>query len=291
LSSDHIAVIFDYDNTLVPDSVTKLLTIHKIDPKKFWLQEVRSLTDQGYDQVLAYLNLILKKIGPNKPLGELTNGDLRDFGSRLDRSYYPGLPALFDELKAIVQKHIDIDIEYYIISSGLQDIMDGSKTIQRYFGAVYGCQLAGDKENGVLKYVKRAITFTEKTRYLFEINKGIAPSSSIKNGDKVNVDIPYEKRKIPFANMIYIGDGLTDVPCFSLVMKGLGHHEGGYAYGVFDPSDEQSTRLALGKFLKPRRVISTHKPEYRRKDELGALLRATAQEVCSRIENKREQPY
>ncbi len=288
-SSDHIAVIFDFDGTLVPDSVTKLLTAHKIDPRKFWLQEVRALTDQGYDQVHAYLNLILRNIGAGKPLGELTNADLRKFGSGL--GFYSCLPRLFNDLRAIAKKHTDIDVEYYVISSGLQDIIDGSKIIRKYFRATYGCQLAGDKEDGVLKYIKRAITFTEKTRYLFEINKGIDPSRSLRNSDSVNKDIPYEKRRIPFSNMIYIGDGLTDIPCFSLVMKGLGYHEGGHAFGIFDPADEKSARIALEKLLETRRVASTHAHKYGKKDELGSLLRATVKTLCSKIDSKREQPY
>ncbi len=126
--------------------------------------------------------------------------------------------------------------------------------------------------------MKRCVTFTEKTRFLFEINKGLDPRKTHRNPFLVNRDIPTEKRRVPFKNMIYIGDGLTDIPCFSLVKK-----QGGTAFGVFNPGEKKSAKRALLEFLKPDRVISMHAPRYRAKDELGSLLRAAVATRCSKI--------
>lgn len=272
-----LAVVFDFDDTLVPDSTTKLLREHGIDSRKFWKQDVKRLVQSGYDPALGYLKLLLDNIGPRKPLGQLTTKELRRFGARLDEDFYPGLPNLFKELRGIARK-TKVGIEFYVISGGLQEIVEGSSIIKANFAGVYASQLAGDTDGGVLKHVKRCVTFTEKTRYLFEINKGLEPRKTRRNPFLVNKDVPLMKRRIPFRNMIYVGDGLTDIPCFSLVRK-----EGGTAFGVFNPTEEKSAKRALIEFLRPHRVISMHAPKYKKTDELGSFLRAAVATRCSKI--------
>jgi len=125
--------------------------------------------------------------------------------------------------------------------------------------------------------IKRCVTFTEKTRFLFEINKGISPSAAAAQPHLVNQLIREEDRPIPFANMIYVGDGLTDIPCFSLIEKG-----GGVAFGVFQAGKE-SAKQAFQRFLETKRVRSMHHPEYGEDSELGSLLRAAVSTACSNI--------
>ena len=95
-----LAVVFDFDDTLVPDSTSKLIQAKGLDPYKFWTEDVKALMDDGFDPALAYLKLILDTIGPDKPLGPLTNDNLHDFGAGLDGDFYVGLPELFDELRS-----------------------------------------------------------------------------------------------------------------------------------------------------------------------------------------------
>lgn len=128
------------------------------------------------------------------------------------------------------------------------------------------------------RYIRRCVSFTEKTRYLFEINKGIPQGESSKNPYLVNKAVAESDRRVPFENMIYVGDGLTDIPCFSVV--GMGH---GFAFGVFDPSEEGKAKRALTEFLEPKRVVSMHKPAYRSDDELGSILRVTVATIATRI--------
>lgn len=268
-----LAVVFDFDDTLVPDSTTLLLEEHGIHSHDFWLRDVKKLVVQGYDPAHAYLKVLLDNIGIGKRLGSLTSRELRRFGTKIERKFHPGLAELLNDLRGIVGKYKNIDIEFYIISGGLQDIIEGSKLVAGNFSAVYASQLAGDKPNGVLKYIKRCITFTEKTRYLFEINKGVAPAYTRKNPYAVNEDVQMSKRKIPFANMVYVGDGLTDIPCFSLVSAGVRGEQGGVTFGVFDPAEKKSAKRIFQNFLIPRRVVSANPPQYRRKDALGSLTR------------------
>lgn len=278
-----IALIFDFDDTLLPDSTTELLESHGIDSKDFWGRSVKELISSGYEPSLAYLNRILENVGKDKPLGLLRNENLRTFGKGLNSRFYPGLTGMFKELRDSVQNiSKQVDIEFYIVSGGLQDLIESTTLVEKNFTAVYGCQFAENPNTGAIWQIKRCVTFTEKTRYLFEINKGIRPNQVLENQYIVNRDIPLKKRRIPFKNMIYVGDGLTDIPCFSLIKR-----MGGIAFGVFNPQEEKSAKRALQEFLHTDRVISMHAPRYRKTDELGALLRAAVINVASRIELER----
>lgn len=272
-----VAIIFDFDDTLLPDSTSALLNKHGLDADEFWTHDVKALLDKGYDPPLAYLNLLLREIGPGKPLGELTNQGLREFGASLDQDWFPGLPELFGDLRSITSEHRDVSIEFYIISGGLQSIIEGSKHVQEYFTGVYGCQFGTAADTDVVADVQRCVTFTEKTRFLFEINKGIAQAEAATQPHLVNQLFPEDDRPVPFKNMIYVGDGLTDVPCFSLIEKG-----GGVSFGVFQ-SGEKSAKQAFQQFLETKRVRSLHHPDYGEDADLGALLRAAVSTTCSNI--------
>ncbi|SRR5258706_8436198 len=268
--TDVMAVVFDFDDTLMPDTTTALLRKHGIRPEEFWPQ-AKALIDEGYDQPSAYLRLLLDNVGEGKPLGKLTNRALSEFGATLDGEYYRGLPAFFDDLRNDIEKQFkgSIKVEYYIISGGLQSILRGNSVVAKYFSGVYGCILGESKETGLVTHIKRSITFTEKTRYLFEINKGVKQEVSDSNPFLVNEDIPQEERRIPFRNMVYVGDGLTDIPCFSTVK-----HFKGKVLGIFDPTNSENTKRAIEKFLVPTRVMGVYKPEYGPTDQLGSLLRS-----------------
>jgi phosphoserine phosphatase len=263
-----IAIVFDFDDTLMPDSMSKLLRANGIKQEEFWPKS-DELIRQGYDQPTAYLKLLLDNVGDGQPLGKLTNDDLAKFGAGLDGDFFSGLPGFFDDVRAQVSSRFkNIDVEFYIISGGLQAIMDGNGIVKKYFAGAYGCQLGTDSGSNVVSHIKRSITFTEKTRYLFEINKGIRQRDSEVNPFLVNKDVKHEDRRIPLENIVYVGDGLTDIPCFSTVK-----HFGGEAFGVFDPTNPEKTKRALLEFLVPKRVVGMYKPRYGEDDELGALLR------------------
>jgi phosphoglycolate phosphatase-like HAD superfamily hydrolase len=256
--SDTIAVVFDFDDTLVPDSTSLLLEQHGIDPKKFWTEELEDAVRRGYEPTLGFLHLFLANVGDGKPLGRLTNERLREFGSTLDSRLHPGLPKVFDDLRQIGRDIGRVCVEFYIVSGGLQSVIEGTAIFKKgYFETVYGCLLEEDGDPPAVAHVKRAISFTEKTRYLFEINKGISQADSNRNPYLVNRDVPDSKRHVAFRNMIYVGDGLTDIPCFSLLKK-----YDAPRFGVFDPSNEGKAKRAFLEFLQPGRVVGMHAPKY-----------------------------
>ncbi len=285
----HIAIIFDLDDTLVPDTTSLFLESKGVDVEDFWKNTVGAFLKKGFEPTHAFLNGFLSIIGDGKPLGKLTIEELKDFGKEIDKKFFPGIPEIFNTLKKAISIYNDIDLEYYIISGGLEHIMEGSRIIKKYFKHFYGSQLE-EGEDGFLKYIKRAITFTEKTRYLFEINKGITPTQSVRDPHAVNKKIPYEKRRILFENMIYVGDGRSDVPAFSLVKKGPAdaRGNGGIPIGVFnDTGDEIRSLNALLKsmeYLKDERVIGIYNPNYQEGSDLFKVLKGAVVTRCSVIQ-------
>jgi len=279
MATKNIALIFDFDDTLMPDSTSELIKAHGLDPDKFWGETVKELLLEGYEPALAYLNRLLENAGEGKALGRMSNERLREFGKSLSGRFYPGVNTLFKDLREIAAAvSSDINLEFYIISGGLQDLIEEIPLLAKNFNAIYGCQFAEDPKSGVIHQIRRCITFTEKTRYIFEINKGISREQVEENKYAVNKDVPAARRRVPFRNMIYVGDGLTDIPCFSLVKR-----MGGMAFGVFNPAEQRSAKRALLEFLNTDRVISMHAPKYRKSDELGALLRAAVSAISQRV--------
>jgi len=279
-TSGGVALVFDFDDTLTPDSTTKLLASRGVDPDSVWT-EARTLVSQGYDQPHAYLKLLLDMVGDDQPFGPLSNRDLAEFGATLDDDFYAGLPQLFDDLIADVAQAAGVSINFYIVSSGLEDVIRGSKIVSKYFSGVYGCLLAGDEPDGPLKYVRRAVTFTEKTRFLFEINKGFTDRETLENPYLVNQDVPPDNRPVPWENMLYVGDGLTDIPCFSLV-----EYMGGKAFGVLQ-ADTESGKNRIAKMLGPRRARSLNSPRYGPDDDFGLILRQMVATAVSGVQYRR----
>lgn len=266
-----VAVVFDFDDTLTDESTTKLLDRYGIDAKEFWrVQNEQMIAEEGWDPVPAYLKMILDNVGQDKPFGNLSNKDLRDFGATLP--FYPGVTRLFSSLRELASKHSQSNpiVEFYVITSGLEEIVRGSK-IAKNLAGVWGCQFAED-EGGTIAHVKNVVSFTDKTRHLFEINKGLKDDR--RKPYSVNENVGAENRRIPFSNIIYVGDGLTDVPCFSL-LKNLG----GKSIGVFDPKKAGSPKKAMEKLLAPQRVMSCHSPQFGPKHDLGALLRVLVNQI------------
>ena len=272
-----IAVIFDFDDTLLPDSTSALLTEFGIDPTDFWSGRARQLVEQGFDPPLAYLNLLLDEVRPDGRLEGLTNDWLGEFGASLDETWFEGLPGLFEDVRAIAAEQRDVSVEFYIISGGLDPIIGGSEIVKTYFSGYYACQLGEDPETGVVRYIKRCVTFTEKTRFIFEINKGIRPEDSRTQPHLVNAAMDSANRRIPMRRMIYVGDGMTDIPCFSLVRG-----SGGVAFGVFKRGAE-SAKQAFQEFLQTDRVTSLHSPDYREDADLGSMIRAAVATTATRI--------
>ena len=140
--------------------------------------------------------------------------------------FFPGVESWFDRVQNIGEQN-GMAVEHYIISSGLQEIIQGSRIGDR-FKAVFAASFCYD-EDGRAVWPSTAVNYTSKTQYLFRINKGIL---DVTNDRDLNAYTPEYKRRVPFSNMIYIGDGLTDVPCMKMTKQ-----KGGYSIAVHAPGD------------------------------------------------------
>lgn len=277
--SKKIGLAFDMDDTLSPDTSTQLVASFGIDPDEFWGKTIRALITKGADPTLAYLHKICDLSGEGKPMGLLTPEALHKFGATIDPTIYPGVDGLRADLQAIATA-IDpsIEVEMYVVSGGIKHVLDGSDILRRNFNAIYANEFDVNPETGVISRVKKVVTFAEKTKILFEINKGITQAQADANPYLVNNAMPKSARAIPFENMIYFGDGLTDIACFSLVRS-----NGGYAFGIFNPAKPASAQRAFDEFIAGDRVTAVHAPRYGKDDELGSLVRAAVTRIAKRI--------
>ena len=278
-----IALIFDFDDTLVPDSTTALLASRGIDTEDFWKVKDKALIEKGWDPVHAYIKLFLDLTKPGEPFHGFKNKDFLEFGSTLE--LYSGLPEFFDQLSDWMYSkfsELDIEITYWVISGGFEEIIKGCTPISSKLKSFWGCRLASDKKDGPIKHITRTISFTEKTRYIFEINKGIKKNLSDKNPMLVNKEIPEEKRAIPFENMIYIGDGSTDIPCLSLIksMNGAGI---GIMHKDRINKISAAKRETFQDLISQKRAISYHYPDFTEDSELVSMIKTILSNRCSTI--------
>ena len=242
-----------------------------INSGSFWRRCSELVRDQGYDSELAYMKVLLDTLGMDRP----TNAELKRLGG--DLNFYKGLPQMFEEFASglLTEEHLahGISVEHYIISSGLQILIEGSR-LAPFVRAIFGCEFAEDGE-GRITFPKRVISHTQKTQYLFRINKGLLDVSQ-----DVNDHMDPEIRPIPFSNMIYIGDGPTDVPCFTVMRK-----NGGEAIAVYNPDDPQ--RLGFKKCYQlsahADRVKHIAPADYRQGTHLRMLLEQMVEETANRI--------
>lgn len=274
-----IAVIFDFDDTLTDDSTSKLLESKGVDVDDFWKKKLPAKMADGWDPTLAYMTMVLELVGEDKPLGKLTNQELCEFGATLD--FYEGIPGLFADLQSIADGFTVVkpQVEIFIISGGFEEIIVGS-SIAQHVNGIHGCRFADDAD-GVVCAIKNVISFTEKTRFIFEINKGLGADGrdTRANPYEVNLDRATSDRRVPMENMIYIGDGLTDIPCFSLLKK-----SGGRGFGVVDPKKAGRPKKAFETLVAPERTMGAYEPKYGEEDVLGAYIRAAVTSVAQNIQ-------
>jgi hypothetical protein len=267
-----IGLIYDYDQTLSPNYMQDEVLFPRfgINPTQFWKKSRQLVDTEGYDGELAYLKALLDYLALDRP----TNAELSALGANL--KFYPGLPALFAELSAsLTDQHrmLGIKVEHYIVSSGLKALLDGSE-LAPHVKKIFGCEF-GEDSDGRISFPKRVISHTTKTQFLFRINKGM-----LEPNEDVNDHMAPELRPIPFQNMIYVGDGPTDVPCFTLMKK-----YGGHGIAVYNPNEP--SRASFKKCYQlsalADRVKHIAPADYRPGSHLRLLLEEMITEIADGI--------
>ncbi len=246
-----IGLIFDFDITLSPEFQQQVLfDAWGVEATTFW-GECKELIDAGYDMEHAYMRNLID-YGRKNPLYALSNEMLEAFGQQVDLyeglSRQNGAKSIFDDIYALLHqpkfaKH-GIQCECYCISGGLKPMIEGALEahgLSGYFKEVFACDF-DDDSSGKLSYIKETVGHTIKTQKLFMIAKGVSP----KQGDyptRVN-DITHSYR-IPFEQMIFVGDGQTDIPAFALVNK-----KGGKSIAVYREEKNPDGTIDEARTLK-----------------------------------------
>ena len=221
-----VALIYDFDKTLSPRDMQEYTVLPDINiqPRDFWDACADFTQKNQMDGVLTYLYLMQHMARDSM---RLTRDALREMGKKVE--FFPGVEDWFARIRAIGDS-LDVDVEHYIISSGQAEIIEGSR-IGHEFKAIFAASFYYD-ESGLPVWPCSAVNYTAKTQYLFRINKGIL---DVTNDRDLNAFTPEYKRRIPFSNMIYIADGLTDVPCMKMTKQ-----KGGFAIAVHPPGKTET---------------------------------------------------
>ena len=230
-----IALVYDFDGTLSPRPMQEYAFLPKIgaDAAAFWTESNALARKTQADPLITYMHLLYKKA---KERGvRIDRRDLVAQGRQV--ALYPGVEAWFEAIAGYVKSHAQshgVTLRHYLISSGLTEIIEGTAIYKRFHN-VFASEYWFEAYD--LPYPKRVITDTGKTQYLFRINKGVEDL-----GESINQHMAEDARPIPFANMIYFGDGDTDVPSMAVMRK-----NGGHAIAVYPPGKPKGKCVELFK--------------------------------------------
>lgn len=262
-----MAIAYDFDGTLAPGNMQDYDFIPALDmkPGVFWKEAKRKAKEQDADEILAYMVIMLEKArNAGVPIRKQ---DIMKFGKGVE--LFGGVEGWFGRINQYASKR-GIKLEHYIISSGIREMIKGSK-IGGKFKAIFASSFMYDA-NGVANWPALAINYTTKTQYLFRINKG---NLKVYDNSKINTFVPKEKRPVPFENIVFLGDGDTDIPCMRMVKE-----QGGHSIAVYKPHTP-GAKAKSEKLKKEGRVNFTAPANYMAGSEINKQVKAIINKVAA----------
>ena len=227
------AILYDFDSTLARTDMQAYGFIPALGmtPAEFWGLTGQFSKETGCEKILSYL-YVMNKAAKERGI-KMTREFLNECGKNIE--FFPGLSTWFNRINEFGREH-GVTVEHYIISSGNKEILEGC-SIAKEFKKIYGCEYIFDKQSGEVLWPKFAINYTQKTQYFFRISTGVTDES-----DDAGVNEKTIGRRIPYSNMVYIGDGMTDVPSMIIVKNNGGKSiavypegkSGSIASGLYD---------------------------------------------------------
>ena len=258
-----LAIMYDFDKTLSTTDMQNYSFIPAVGmtPETFWGATGEFSKKTGCERILSYMYMMILKA---REAGiKLTREFLRDCGKNI--KYHPGVTTWFDRInKYGLEK--GIKVEHYLVSSGTKEILEGCSIYDK-FTKVYGCEFY--YENGVPVWPKLAINYTQKTQFFFRIAKGV---KSLQDDDSVNEKVK-GKLRIPYTNIVYIGDGMTDVACMTLVNK-----NNGYPIGVYTDAN----RAQVDQIKADKRCRFVVKADYSADKDMEKVMKLIIDDVSNR---------
>ncbi len=247
------AIMYDFDKTLSTKDMQEYAFIPGIGmtAEEFWGECNRLTKENNMDQILSYMYVMLREARGKKLLNR---AEFNKLGGSVE--LFSGVADWFERINAYGES-IGVAVEHYIISSGVKEIIEGTP-IAKYFKEIYAAEFLYDEDN-VPVWPAMAVNYTSKTQFLFRINKGVL---DVTEHRELNTYTAEEERRVPFSNMIYIGDGFTDVPCMKLVKV-----NGGHSVAVYSSDDDTAHEI-----MQQGRVDYMAKTDYRQGEKLESTV-------------------
>ncbi|MBR3227456.1 MAG: haloacid dehalogenase-like hydrolase [Erysipelotrichaceae bacterium] len=248
--------MYDFDYTLSPMDMQAFHYIGKLgydNVNDFWAKCNENTHKNNMDSVLSYMELMVRE-NPN-----VTRKELIKEGEYI--KLFRGVEGWFSRINAYGRKH-HVDVEHYIISSGIKEMIQGTK-IAGEFKKIYACSYTYDRKGRVL-WPSRVVNYTTKTQYLFRINKGVLDET---NDFDLNRKTPASEKHIPFSNIVYFGDGLTDVPSMKVVLE-----QGGNTVAVY--KDEEKKKDIALELQKDDRAAYVALADYSANSKIDRIIKS-----------------
>lgn len=254
MKEKHVAFIYDFDGTLAHGNIQEYNFIPALNmtSDEFW-DEVETLkVNNNMENVLAYMYLMLRKAEEKNM--SVKKSAFVEYGKNI--KFYPGVTDWFDRINAYANER-GITVHHYVVSSGIKEMIEGTE-IKDKFDRIYACSFLYNIDE-IAKWPAVSVNYTNKTQFLYRINKGIYEVYD----DSINDKMADDDKKIPFTNMIYFGDGMTDVPCMKLVKD-----NGGTAISLYETDNTLASKL-----LNDGRVNYISKTDYRENSDLDKYIK------------------
>lgn len=270
-----IALVYDFDGTLSPQPMQEYTVLPKIgvEPAEFWAMVNREARETESDPMLVYMRHILEAL--ERVRVDVKREDFAAMARAIE--YFPGVATWFSRMNAYVRKRSrgQARLQHYLISAGQKEILDGV-SIRRHFKRIYASEYHFN-HHGIATFPKLLVTDTIKTQFLFRINKGIEAVT-----ESINEHMPEDERPIPFQNMVYVGDGMTDVPSMALTKK-----SGGHTVAVYDPRGGKG-RATCVKLLEAGRADFIAEADFRAGSRLTKRVQLLLDAIVADIAYRRE---
>lgn len=262
-----IALIYDFDGTLSPGNMQEYDFIPATGKAKeeFWRRCQQKAVENDADPILTYLCEMIQQAKKNEM--SLRRSAFQSYGASVQ--LFEGVESWFNRINKYAAKQ-EIEVEHYINSSGIKEMIEGTK-IAKYFKKIYACSFFYNVD-GVAYWPSVAVNYTNKTQFLFKINKGI---EAVSDDKLINRFTPEDQRPVPFRNMIYIGDGTTDIPCMRLIKEKQGN-----AIAVYNPQDETVGQSIL-QLIDEQRVNYTAPANYSPNSRLEQIVKAIIDKLAA----------
>jgi 2-hydroxy-3-keto-5-methylthiopentenyl-1-phosphate phosphatase len=268
--------VYDFDGTLTPQPMQEYTVLPEIGikkGKKFWdAVEKESRRTEG-EEIVTYMRLMIE-MSKHKHF-PVTRTVLKSLAKNIN--YYPGVKTFFERMNNYIETEFDVGVKlrHYVISAGLKEIISGA-SIAKYFYRIFASEYYYDEYDRAV-FPKVIVNDTLKTQFIFRINKGKEALH-----ENINLYMRPALRPIPFQNILYIGDGLTDVPCMTVIRK-----NGGFAIAVYRPGDSKGRKICT-ELLNAKRVDFIAEADYRSKKELERLIKLLLNNIVAGIRYGKE---